>query len=59
MKNGAHREDQILQEHLAVATSGFAALKRITDFCCIGCGLCASVCPEKSVAIDDTKKNPF
>ena len=58
MKSGAQREDQILQEHLAVAKSGFAALKRITDFCCIGCGLCVSVCPEKSVVIDDTPKKP-
>jgi len=51
-------EEQIIDRHIASSTEGFAALKKITDFCCVGCGLCASVCPENSVEIDDTLKKP-
>lgn len=51
-------EEQIIDRHIAISSEGFAALKRITDFCCIGCGLCVSVCPENALLIDDTLKKP-
>jgi coenzyme F420-reducing hydrogenase beta subunit len=51
-------EEQIIDRHIAASTEGFAALKKITDFCCVGCGLCVSVCPENALAIDDTLKKP-
>ena len=51
-------EEQIIDRHIASSTEGFAALKTITEFCCIGCGLCVSVCPENSIKIDDILKKP-
>ncbi len=53
------KEDLILDRHLAMARDGFAALEKVTAFCCAGCGLCVSVCPLGSIAFDEVKKRPF
>jgi coenzyme F420-reducing hydrogenase beta subunit len=54
----AATEEQIIDRHIANAAEGFAAMKKIIDFCCVGCGLCASVCPKNLLEIDDTRKKP-
>ena len=53
------KENLILDRHLAIARDGFAALEKVTAFCCAGCGLCVSVCPLGSIAFDEVKKRPF
>jgi coenzyme F420-reducing hydrogenase beta subunit len=53
------KEDLILNRHIAIARDGFAALEKVTAFCCAGCGLCLSVCPLGSIAFDEVKKRPL
>ena len=52
------KEAQIIDQHIRLAKSGFAALEKVTGFSCCGCGLCVSICPLKSIAFDDVKKQP-
>jgi len=40
--------------HLEAAKEGFTSLKRIIDFVCSHCGLCASLCPENAIEMIDT-----
>jgi coenzyme F420-reducing hydrogenase beta subunit len=42
------------QAHLEASKEGFAALEKIISFVCSRCGLCASLCPEKAIAMIDT-----
>ena len=52
------KEEIILDRHIAIARDGFAALEKVTAFCCAGCGLCVSMCPLGSIAFDEVKKRP-
>jgi coenzyme F420-reducing hydrogenase beta subunit len=52
------QEEQVIEQHLLISRNGFKALKKVTEFCCCGCGLCVSVCPERLLYMDDTTKKP-
>jgi coenzyme F420-reducing hydrogenase beta subunit len=52
------KEEEILDQQLEISRDGFKALEKVTEFCCSGCGLCASICPLESIEIDETLKRP-
>jgi len=41
-------------KHLEVSKEGFAALRRVIDYACSRCGLCASICPKQAIEMHDT-----
>lgn len=51
-------EKEIINQHLVTACRGFTALQQITAFCCCGCGLCVSICPEGAIAFNELSKRP-
>ena len=52
------KESLILNRHIDIARDGFAALEKVTAFCCSGCGLCSSICRLGSITFDEVKKRP-
>lgn len=52
------KENDIVSQHAEAARQGFATLQRITSFCCCGCGLCVSICPEGAILFDEVSKRP-
>jgi coenzyme F420-reducing hydrogenase beta subunit len=58
MSRKTNTEEQVVEQHLAISWDGFTALDRVSAFSCCGCGLCASICPLQSIAIDAVSKKP-
>ncbi|MFC1592125.1 coenzyme F420 hydrogenase/dehydrogenase beta subunit N-terminal domain-containing protein, partial [Thermodesulfobacteriota bacterium] len=42
------------KDHLERSKQGFAALEPVIEYCCSRCGLCASLCPEKAIVMEET-----
>ena len=51
-------EIEILNKQIKISKDGFNALKKVTNFCCCGCGLCVSTCPQKLISFDNKTKRP-
>ncbi len=43
-----------LEKHREFSKEGFTALKKVIEYSCSRCGLCASLCPSKSIEMQKT-----
>jgi len=43
-----------LEEHRENSKDGFSALEKVIEYSCSRCGLCASLCPSKSIEMQET-----
>jgi len=43
-----------IEKHLENSKDGFSALEKVVEYSCSRCGLCASLCPSKSIEMKET-----